>query len=73
MLRGKAVNASVQCGVPGAELDLFQDQQEVQGQPPLREDRQVTAHHLALPHKTGFEFHVMGVGVWGMAFEDERI
>lgn len=45
---------------------LFQDQQEVQRQPPLGGDRQVTVHHLSLPHRTvpglGFTVHGMGKG-----------
>lgn len=65
LLGGEAVNTGAQCGVAGAELDLFQDQQEVQGHPPLGEDRQVPAHHLTLPHQMvlgmGFRFHDTGM------------
>lgn len=66
LLGGEAVNMGAQCGVAGAELDLFQDPQEVQGHPTLGEDRQVPAHHLTLPHQmvlgVDFRFHDTGIG-----------
>jgi len=65
LLGGEAANAGIQCGVPGAGLDLFQDQQEVQGHPPRGEDKQATAHLLALPHKTVWGTGLMAWG-WGL-------